>query len=335
MNSTSRQRSVRMLLVQAMVLIGSGLAAFLIRNELYQFYRIEPRVVLTFVGGSIGVGAMILAMLYLRGDIRIPGLERLEQSGPDLGFGPDQDALDSLMSSVETLSFRLTDLEGKIEEDTARAEVRLSDDERTEMMADVKRMMPASLAHELRSQFEEEVAAVALRSRVSTIFDAADRRLRQEIAALTRRGNLNLIIGVFTTIAAVGLLAYMVLGVSTEIKTVTELLQYYVPRVSTAAFIEIFSFFFLRLYRSSLSEIRYYQDELTRLSQSRVVLLAAEASEDGETLADAIRLLANGRGAVRPSDSAKNLSVAVDSKELANLVEQAIKVSTSLGTAAK
>lgn len=39
----------------------------------------------------------------------------------------------------------------------------------------------------------------------------------------------------------------------------------YIPKISIAIFIEVFSFFFLRLYRNSLIDIKYYQNELTNI----------------------------------------------------------------------
>jgi undecaprenyl pyrophosphate synthase len=40
---------------------------------------------------------------------------------------------------------------------------------------------------------------------------------------------------------------------------------HFIPRLSLVIFIEFFSFFFLKLYRNSLHEIKYYQNELTNL----------------------------------------------------------------------
>ncbi|MBI5525005.1 MAG: hypothetical protein HY897_01580 [Deltaproteobacteria bacterium] len=43
-------------------------------------------------------------------------------------------------------------------------------------------------------------------------------------------------------------------------------LSHYVPRITTVTFIEVFAFFFLKLYRASLIEIKFYQNELTSLA---------------------------------------------------------------------
>ena len=109
-------------------------------------------------------------------------------------------------------------------------------------------------------------------SDVQGIFDANVSRLEREIHALSRRGNLNLTIGVITTGFAVGLLAYMVMNEDAPTGDTADVLSHYIPRISTVSFIEVFSYFFLRLYRASLAEIKYYQNELTVLAGQRVAL---------------------------------------------------------------
>src|SRR5205823_4776936 len=47
------------------------------------------------------------------------------------------------------------------------------------------------------------------------------------------------------------------------------------PRISVAVFIEVFSFFFLKLYKSNLQEIKYFQNELTNIEMRGLALEAA------------------------------------------------------------
>jgi hypothetical protein len=86
-------------------------------------------------------------------------------------------------------------------------------------------------------------------------------RLRQEIVQLGRRGNVNLIIGFMTTLMAAAVLTYVAL-VTPDSLTTEHILVHYIPRISLAIFIEVFSFFFLRLYRSVLTEIKYFKMNL-------------------------------------------------------------------------
>ena len=103
-------------------------------------------------------------------------------------------------------------------------------------------------------------------------FDSANSRLEIGLTLLNRKANLNLIIGILTTSVAVGLLIYMVLWQNIENVTVASILAHYLPRLSIIIIIEIFAFFFLRLYRNNLAEIKYYNNELTTLSLYRVAV---------------------------------------------------------------
>ncbi|MBI5525806.1 MAG: hypothetical protein HY897_05685 [Deltaproteobacteria bacterium] len=124
------------------------------------------------------------------------------------------------------------------------------------------------------------------------VFAATSLRLCREIAALSRRGNLNLTIGVITTGFALGLLAYMIFDESTSPDSFAAALSHYVPRVTTVTFIEVFSFFFLKLYRASLMEIKFYQNELTSLASLQIALAASRDCPDPDAVRTVLEQLA-------------------------------------------
>jgi hypothetical protein len=126
----------------------------------------------------------------------------------------------------------------------------------------------------------------------AAVFSATSLRLRREIYALSRRGNLNLTIGVVTTGFALGLLAYMIFDESTAPGTFSEALSLYLPRITTVTFIEVFAFFFLKLYRASLIEIKFYQNELTCLASLQIALAASHTCPDPDALRTVLDRLA-------------------------------------------
>ena len=123
--------------------------------------------------------------------------------------------------------------------------------DRTALVKSLSESIAVDVATELARRFAADAAAASHVGLTRDAFAATHVRLRQQIESLNRRANLNLIIGVLTTLLAVGLLAYMVLTVSESFTDITALLSHYVPRITTVVFIEVFSFFFLRLYKSS------------------------------------------------------------------------------------
>ena len=104
-------------------------------------------------------------------------------------------------------------------------------------------------------------------------------RILNEIGSLNKRGNLNLVIGSLTTILSVGVLLSSFLFSVAAVK-IDEVFIHFLPRVSIVLFAEIFAFFFLRLYRNSLIDIKYYQNELTNIESKGLALKAAILMKD-------------------------------------------------------
>lgn len=147
-------------------------------------------------------------------------------------------------------------------------------------------------------RLRQELLRIKMRPKAMKLGDECRQRLREEISSLSRRGVTNLIIGGTTTVVAAGLLVQAVLNSpladpvqphSWEAKPDwMGLLPSFVPRVSLAVFMEIFAFFFLRLYRTSLVEIKFFQNELTNIELKLIALEAGIARDDKaliETLA--------------------------------------------------
>lgn len=122
-------------------------------------------------------------------------------------------------------------------------------------------------------------------------------RLNNAVKTLGGRVNQNLWIGVL--IASVGCLslAYFtvnipkveggqVLGTDPQHHLTHQIghqMLYFLPRLSIVLLVEIFSYFFLSLYRTGLDDLKYYQNELTNI-ESREAALHASLSKGSEDL---------------------------------------------------
>ena len=95
---------------------------------------------------------------------------------------------------------------------------------------------------------------------VGSNFEQTISRLREELYSLGKRSNLNLALGVVTTVTGLSILGVFVLSRTTEMKEVLDFVKHFVPRISLVIFIEIFAYFFLRLYKDTLSEIKYFSE---------------------------------------------------------------------------
>ena len=60
----------------------------------------------------------------------------------------------------------------------------------------------------------------------------------------------------------------------------------FIPRISIVFLVELFAYFFLNLYKSSLAEIKYYQNEMTNIEAQYTALLVALEKDDDQLKAD-------------------------------------------------
>jgi hypothetical protein len=128
-------------------------------------------------------------------------------------------------------------------------------------------------------RFKDSLLASLSLERLASSSKAIVERLNREIADLRLRSNINLIIGMAITIVGVYLLWKTVEMIDTSVllrqlasegqestpKFIKNLFLPLVPRVLLVVFVEVFAYFFLSLYKSGLSEIKYFQNELTNI----------------------------------------------------------------------
>lgn len=120
------------------------------------------------------------------------------------------------------------------------------------------------LAHtELLARISQRVLADDRAKRYTDLMEQSVNRMRREIEALEFRGNLNLSIGIVATIIGITTLGVFVFTANYANVTISQFLYSFAPRISLVLSIEIFAFFVLGLYKYSLTEIKYYHNELT------------------------------------------------------------------------
>lgn len=178
-----------------------------------------------------------------------------------------------------------------------------SDEERARLVSDLqtrlKQESSEALLTELRGSFDKNQVRVERLQDVERQHSQTMGRLREELFALGRRGNLNLSIGIITTISGLLLLGSFVIGNSlipipsrNSPSTLENFLIDFIPRLSLVVLIEIFAYFFLSLYKTTLSEIKYFQNEVTSIEAKFMALRLAAQSDLPDHLTSAIDNLA-------------------------------------------
>lgn len=92
------------------------------------------------------------------------------------------------------------------------------------------------------------------------IFHEKIKRLEAEASRTEHTGGLNLFAGTLLALSGIGIMIITVVSEPTK-----DLINHHLPRILIAAMIEIYSFFFLKLYKESLEHIKYIQNEITNI----------------------------------------------------------------------
>ena len=174
----------------------------------------------------------------------------------------------------------------KEELEEVRAEFsHLNEEEKSKIIEGLKNSLKSTAAEEVLKELESKITKnVENKIKLSIMekhFETTIGRLREELFSLTKRSNLNLALGVVTTLIGLGLLGVFVLSNPVSFKETSDFVESFVPRLSLVIFIEIFAYFFLRLYKDTLSEIKYFQNEITNI-ESKYLAVAISISSQSE-----------------------------------------------------
>lgn len=165
----------------------------------------------------------------------------------------------------------------------------LTQDDVNEVKAALTKNLTSDAVRAMVLELQSDALNSQIRLSVRRFQRQSDERLRQEISDLGRRANLNLVIGFFISFLGLSLLAYFVYTTNVELDNpqlnVATVATRFLVRLSLVVVVEVFAYFFLRLYRYSLFEIKYFQNELTNIEMKNIALTTAILSQDEDTAA--------------------------------------------------
>jgi hypothetical protein len=117
----------------------------------------------------------------------------------------------------------------------------------------------------VQKQVRESIVADTCAEGVERSLRGSVERLENQITALQTRGNINLLVGIGTTFLGLAFLIYFVFTTKSLRPSLLSFVMQFGPRLSFVIFMQVFAYFFLRLYKSSLEEIKYFQNEITNI----------------------------------------------------------------------
>lgn len=165
---------------------------------------------------------------------------------------------------------------------------RLSIEDKEKLYSDVKEEITKSINDDILKSIEAKYSTEVIKNvqneNLTQDIHGIQRRISEEIYNLSKRANTNLLIGIITTLIAVFILLFTILFKVSQDFSLYSVFDYYFPRLSTAIFIEVFAFFFLKMYRNNLADIKYYQNELTNIDFKLLSLKTAIYIDDKDVV---------------------------------------------------
>lgn len=274
--------------INAMAILSTifGVLFFFLSESKFFYDDVPSSVSILIPSGMVLTGAFIFLMNYLKNGNALGTSDQgslLREELEMLQLEAEMHAKRSYASAKFEQDFEYL----KIKVDSLSFDKALiGENEKENIIKRIEESIKKDVGHSLFKEIEEKFSADFKKERYLADLrkqcNITRVRLNDEIVALGRRGNVNLGIGVMTTIVAVSILASTVIS-GNSVLSGDALLSYYFPRFTLSVFIEIFSFFFLKLYKAGLSEIKYFQNELTNaelkfIGAEKAILLGNEES---------------------------------------------------------
>lgn len=298
-----RRRRIRTVLV-----IVPGIAAgvlllsvtLLDRNSFYMYVGIPREVFVVSALALVVASAVSLVMTYLQTGFSRSRMQEVEELAQQAELRRLHEQVEQMRTSTPADNSALAAQLESLKFEVARISeefVGIDESQKQKLVelvtSQVQQDAADSLWKELQKRVEAATQSVNQYRDISKQFEDARSRLAQEVSALGRRGNLNLSLGVITTIAGLILLGYFVFATVDPSKQPLDFAIHFLPRLTLVLFIEIFAYFFLRLYKSSLSEIKYFQNEVTNMEAKYIALKTALNIGDQKIIGAVVAQLGN------------------------------------------
>ena len=230
---------------------------------------------------------LVALLSYLQTGFRTKSLWTLGKTQHQRKFQDDE---------AQLITERLSSLENLVDE-LVRSTRRISDSQRTKLVQRLRKSIDEAATNEfldeLRTSMKNNESELEYKKELRALHEETTNRLRMELNSLTRRGNLNLAIGIVTAFVGIVILLFFISDFNVLNIHGSNYFEVIIPRISLVILVEVFAYFFLRLYSASLIDIKYFQNEITNVESKFLSLLAAAYAENEDTIADVISQLSH------------------------------------------
>lgn len=264
--------AIRTVMLMALVLGIIAIVFPFIDLQLFREMRIITKVTVLVL--IVGFG-MTISLIYLHPNATPRWLRSASASRRYESFLARQsDILEDKTRGIEKRIARLSKLIQIKEGDAAAISVQ----DKREILASIQGKLESEALEQYKGELVNRIESEYELHTHDTVFERTTGRLDEEIRNQAKRGNYNLVLGCATTLVGVGVLGYAVFN-APKVNGLLQWASHFVPRLSLVLTIEIFAFFFLQLYKQSLKEIKYFQNELTNVE---IMYLGVKLASGGD-----------------------------------------------------
>lgn len=218
--------------------------------------------------------------------------EVVDKAGKNSKYGYEVEILlsgyEKKLASVER---KFDSIIEKLQSGSISGEI-FSKEEKEEIFNDLKFKLESSTFEEYFNKLSSAIKDGQKFKQREDIFIKTVARLELEIQNQSKRGNVNLLLGIFTTVFGIAILGYSVLQAPLLMNGV-EITAHFLPRISLVVVVEVFAYFFLKLYKQSLDEIKYFQNEMTNIESKYLGLYVASEGGVEEGVLNSINQLSS------------------------------------------
>ncbi len=220
-----------------------------------------------------------LLTIFSLGFVAIAAIRYLDSSNDN-----KREYEDTTVSRIESLATYFMETKFKdLNRDTA---IIISEEEKDKHLKDLKTQFENKLSEEHYKDIKKKIKNEWLESEIDYSIRATTIRLKEEISTLKLRSNLNLVIGMILCFSGIiALYVFLQKNVGMYVlaykdHNINEIVLTLLPNAFFVLLIEIFSYFFLNLYKKSIEEIKFYQNELTNLESKFLALKTAKITNN-------------------------------------------------------
>ncbi|WP_288462638.1 hypothetical protein [uncultured Chryseobacterium sp.] len=244
----------------------AGAILLVIREDIAFGLNLERPMIISITASFLllyGIGFLLYAYLQFN--------RRIEYKVSDYSIGDSSIREELELLKLEILKSRNKDAHSKVDEE--------------EIGKLIKSLINQNLESEqflkaVEAKFGTQLAEEQKILRINRDFESINQRIGFEIARLSKSANINLVFGSLSTLFAIGFLGYEVLYNPVKFSELIPLLSHYIPRIAIVVFVEVFAFFFLKIYKANLNDIKYFHNEKTNIDLKLIAIKAALATKN-------------------------------------------------------